>query len=161
MVEIQNSKITDKLGEKIKESNLNALPRTLANSIQPVIDIGENIDQYFADESQNSASGSVTVFATPSDKDFYLNSCTLQNIKDATSDNVSVDLRATINGGIVFLLRIAGITTTAQVRDLTVSFPTPIKIDRGTNISIQQAFTVGVSVSSSSISGFSVDTLEK
>tara|TARA_Y100000310_G_C20676941_1_gene813641 strand:+ start:2217 stop:2702 length:486 start_codon:yes stop_codon:yes gene_type:complete len=161
MVEIQNSKIVDSISEKVKESNLNLIPRQLANSVQAVIDVGRNIDQHFIESTKSTSSGSTTIVSTPTNKDFYLTSCSLGLIKDAASDNVAADLRATVNGTVEFLLQIVGITLTAQETHLTVSFPEPIKLDRGTAIKIQGTATAGNFHKTGTITGYTIDTLEK
>jgi len=163
MVELQNRTVVNEMSEKIKESNLNLLPRDISNSIQPVIEVGKNIDQHFSKSASQATTGTITIFTTPSDKDFFMTCCNFSFAKDSTCDIGTgvIDFLCVINGATVRPLRSAVITTTAERGNLETSFSTPIKLDRNSVISLTGTFTVGVMARVASINGFTVDTLEK
>lgn len=110
--------------------------------------------------SQSSvATGAVTVFTCPSDKDFYLLACTLAINEDATSDNTNTTLRVVIDGVNQNVINLRKLTTTAINQNISVSIPYPgIKIDRGSVIAMTNTFTVGNAAKSASIIGYTVET---
>jgi len=163
MVEIQNTNIIDKISEKIKESNTNILPKTISNSIVPIIDVGENIDSYVVESTANASSGTLTMLTTPSDKDFYLTSVTLGLNKNSACDlgTGSLNVTVVINGASKIILYLPTITLTAQNDVVVLSLPTPIKLDRSSSITYSGSFSAGVCLRSGNITAYTTDTLEK
>lgn len=106
----------------------------------------------------SAATGAVTVYTTPSDKDFYLVGATLQIQENATSDNTSTSLRCFIDGVLQNLINIRKLTTTATTDSEVLMLPIPIKVDRNTVISISNSFTVGSATKAASIIGYTVET---
>lgn len=106
----------------------------------------------------SSATGSVTVYTTPSDRDFYLTGIQYSMIKDATCDAATgtIQVGGTVNGQSVAFLRKAIITLTAQSADITREFTRPILIDRGTAISMTATFTAGAMSRGCCITGFTL-----
>lgn len=84
----------------------------------------------------NSATNATasTIYTTPTDRDFYLTSATLSVIKDATSTSVLSSITMYVDGAVVLPLKISGITLTPQSESVTISYPFPIRLDRGTII---------------------------
>jgi len=163
MVDVQNRQVLDDLAEKIKESNPNVLPKTIGDKIMPVIEVGDNIDQRFIIHTNSATSGTITITTTPTDKDFYLTGIEMSYATDATCDMASAQ-----NGVIVIIqgvsrvaLSFANIALTAQQSDRSITFPVPILLDRGSLVTMTGTFTVGVAIRGVSISGYSVDTLQK
>lgn len=111
-----------------------------------VIPINPIINIVRAASATTTSSG--TIFTTPTDKDFYLTGVQFGFVKDAACDAANTTTPAvliTIDGVSVTVVRLPTITLTAQNQSVFVSLPTPIKIDRGTTISIQStSYTVGV-----------------
>lgn len=109
-----------------------------------------------------STSGSGTVYATPTDKDFYLIGCSLSVQRDAACDAPSSDgarVGIVIDSVTQGLIPISCATLTAFSAEQNITFPFPIKIDRGTNITITgMTFTVGTCVRSVSIIGYTEET---
>lgn len=100
---------------------------------------------------------SQTIYTTPTDKDFYLTSANCSVIKDVTSTSTDTTIVVTIGGSTTAVLRIAGITLTAQSGSMSQTFNTPIKIDRGTGISLQNTTNVANINAKGCITGFTVD----
>lgn len=162
MVEIQNPKIIDEISEKIKESNLNTLPKQLGNSVIPVIEVGNNIDEhYFKSFSRTTTTSGLLLFTTPSDKDFYLTAVRLSLQANSTSDSTSCYIKANVNGVNTYLIAIPKLTTTATSENLSFTFSKPVKIDRNTNVTFVSSFTVGAQSAEGAIVGFTVDSLQK
>jgi len=95
--------------------------------------------------SGSSTTGTMTIFTTPTDKDFYITGLYLSMIKDVTNDmatgNVAIAL--TIDGVTVNPIGIGVLTLTAQSESVAFPFTTPIKVDRGTAITIGATYTAG------------------
>lgn len=83
---------------------------------------------------RSSASG--TVYTTPSDKDFYLTGFSMSFSKDVAATGSVMTLSAIIDGVSQVLHRFAAITLTAERDSIAIDLSFPIKIDRGTNITI-------------------------
>lgn len=105
-----------------------------------------------------NASNVVTLFTTPTDKDFYLTNAALNFIKDASATSTVSDITVYIDGVLQTLLRIDQITLTAQTGSIAESYPIPIKIDRGTNITVEHGTAVANITTSGMIKGYTVET---
>lgn len=109
--------------------------------------------------SSQGTTGSATIYTTPADKDFYLQSFTASFNKNAACDIatglISVDCR--IDGVLAELHRFTVITLTAERADITISYPIPIKLDRNTAVRITGTFTAGVLQRSVSLTGYTVE----
>jgi len=108
-----------------------------------------------------TATGSSTIYTTPSDKDFYLTNINLGMIKDVACDVATgtVTVTAVIDGVSKSILGLPVISLTAQqINDNIDLQRVPLKIDRGTNISMSSTYTVGVMVRTCTINGYTVET---
>jgi len=104
-------------------------------------------------------STSTTIYTTPTNQDFYLVSATLSTIKDATSTSTNSGLNVVINGANSALLSISSLTLTAQSETVSVSLSTPIKVDRGSNITVTNGTNVANATSRGNIAGFLVNPM--
>lgn len=105
-----------------------------------------------------SSSGTSNTFhTTPTDKDFYLSALQLSIVKDSTCDVAtgSLTVATTVDGAVVQLARVPIVTLLAQLHDVTIPFPIPVKIDRGVNITTTQGtFTAGNFLRSLTLIGY-------
>lgn len=160
----QNKKI---VGKAIDELQLNPLedeiPLRVVPLIQPTFDLQLNKTKIVREGSVATTNASTTLITTPTDKDFYLTYLFIDYIKNATADGASSAtlgprIVTTIGGVSRQLLRTVNLTLTAQNGRIAVSFPKPIKIDRGVAISLSNyTFTVGAALASASIAGYEDD----
>lgn len=156
--QIQNreikSYIVDSLGLSEVADNL---PNTLSpGPITPVYEIDKPIANLCIGGG-NTTSGALTVYTTPSaNADFYLTTLHASYVKNATCDVASGRLQVTaqINGVVIELIGFPVLTTTAQQEDTVISFPYPIKLDRGTSISFTGTFTAGNMCRTGNITGY-------
>jgi len=162
MVENQNKKVLNELSEKTKVSDLAQLPNNIANSIQPVIEVGKNIDQFYIESATSNSSGVSVLFTTPADQDFYLTSVQLSYHKDGACDSTVCQFNATPKGRAQEqILKTRSLTLTAKSETAFMSFPVPILLERGSQVSITGTYTAGAMNFGGSATGFTVDTLEK
>jgi len=101
---------------------------------------------------------STTIYSTPSDKDFYIVAAELAVIKDSSSTSTVSTITVVIDGVSQPLLSIPSITLTAQNAQVTQSFRNPVKVDRGTNITVTNGTNVAVINAHGCIAGYTVET---
>jgi len=130
-----------------------ALPSELIDDIQPVFDVTPPSTLCRSQTASNTGSAQ-TIYATPTDQDFYLTSASLSLIKDVTSTSTGTNIRVTIDGVARIILAIASITLTVQQAQMSQSFSNPIKVDRGTNITVEHSAGVANVLGVATIQGF-------
>jgi len=104
-----------------------------------------------------TSSGTITIFTTPSDRDFYLTGYNITMAKDATSDLNVFELSATVGGSARSFTALALVSLTAQTFSVAQELAPPVKIDRNTGINLLGAFTVGACSRQGCIYGFTRD----
>jgi len=141
--------------------NQSAVPVEYAEKVVPTFETNTKLLRRcnIVKQGARTTNGSSTLYATPTDKDFYLCSFWLQNISSATADNVSISLLATIEGISTAIIYFNKPTLTLFQETLQVSVPFPIRLDRGTNVTISSTFTLGTSNTSAVIIGYTDDDL--
>lgn len=135
------------------QSGAQAPPLELEPRVQPTVDINPKISNVIK-TFVNSVSGTTTIYTTPSDKDFYLTFAALGLTKDATADLTLSGIQITTDGATKVILPLPLQTTTAESVHIQLSFPYPLKCDRGTTIQMLGSFTVGAASRRGAIGGF-------
>jgi len=161
MVNNNNSALTKELIEGGRLQTIQGVPQTISNYIQPVMEVNPKllrICNLCKSASASNATG-VTIYTTPTGQDFYLVSCQLGVIKDVTSTSTNTNIQVFIDGVSISLLRIPGITLTPQSEVISLAFPYPIKIDRGTAISTNSSSNVANITYVATIQGYIVDNV--
>jgi len=108
--------------------------------------------------TSRTTTGNSTIYTTPSDKDFYLTGFYISATADVASDCVLYNFQITVDGVSQRIFSMVKTTLTAFNQTQFVALPIPIKIDRGTAITIGQSFTVGTSTVASAIYGYTEET---
>lgn len=111
--------------------------------IQPSVEVGPRNSIIAKTSTTTSTGASTTLYTTLSDKKFYITYLMLAFTKDASCDNTSVSITATIAGASVVLAEMKSQTLTADSRSLVVQLPYPLAIDIGSTITYGATFTVG------------------
>lgn len=162
MAIIHNTDLIKELKEGAKLQQLrDVIPSQLADKVVPTMETNPkllrrcNISK--TTDAVNATSG--TIYTTPSDKDFFLVSCCLGVIKDATSTSTGSNITVVIDGVSSPIARIPGITLTAQSKVVSCTFPAPIKIDRGTNITVTASTNVANIRATGVITGYLVENI--
>lgn len=132
----------------------------VSEEIVSIIPIERRID--IATHGVRTASGTLTVYTTPSDKDFYLTNITFSLAKDVTCDVATgrSGVTAFIDGVNKELLSIAFITLTANLETVSIQFNKPFKIDRNTAIANGTTYTAGAMSRVVNIQGYTVETIK-
>jgi len=102
----------------------------------------------------NSTSG--TIYTLPTDKDFYLTGATLGMLKDATATSILTNLtcRDSVGNVASTLLAIPGLTLTAQSGNASITLAHPLKLMRGSAITVANSTSVGNVSAYGTITGF-------
>lgn len=108
--------------------------------------------------SSSVTTGTITLFTTPTDTDFYISELNMAFIKDVTCDAATgaVTISVVIDGVTRNIAGLSTITLTAQSGNLVISFPLPVKLDRTTSITMNGTYTAGVMSRYCSIAGYIV-----
>lgn len=113
-----------------------AIPHAVISSIQPTFEVKRRVCNRSRRGTTLSNATTATIFATPSNQDFYVVSAALSVIKDVTNLATLIRIECTCEGTTSPLCSIAGIAATPDAQTISVAINPPIKVDRNTNIVI-------------------------
>jgi hypothetical protein len=130
-----------------------ALPSELNDTIVPVFDVRPPANIIRTASAVNTGAAQ-TLYTTPTDQDFFLTNALIGVIKDVTATSTNSQLKVTIDGVARTILNIPGLTLTVQNQSVPMAYPNPIKVDRGTNITLENSTGVGNVTSTAAVVGF-------
>lgn len=156
---IEKREVIQKLIDGLRlDVGLERIPMVVMDRVVPTFDIGEDKDINIVSSGSSASTGTVTVFTTPTDQDFYLFGASLSYDKDATADNTIIQMIATPRGkAAANIMNVLNITTTARQDSLVVAFERGILLDRNSTITLTGAFTVGALTRAANIWGYQRD----
>lgn len=159
MAYIDNSETKKELDEAIRgNAQTNLSPSNVAGQVIPVININPKHSRRCNITRATSATGSSgTIYTAPTDKDFFIVACSLSVCKDVTATSTNSDINVTIDGATNPILSIAGLTLTAQSESVSLCFNSPIKIDRGTSVTISNTTNVANIRTRGTITGYTTE----
>jgi len=151
-------KIVEELGLQPGAENA---PRDVANTIVGTFDVMPEDTSRIARGAIRSTTGATTLLTTPTDRDFFMTGATLGMQSDATADNTFCVLTATPfdSNASSNILLLPKITLTAFSGATQTSFVPPLKLARGSVISMSHTFTVGASNISGTVTGYNKEIL--
>jgi len=154
MVKHNNMSIPERLLRIFKWKGGENMENEVSPFIQPVISV-EPYTNIIA-TGGNAATAAVTVYTTPTDRDFFLHSIHLSYEKNATADNTEVYVSVTLANKLtaVNLIDIATLSLTASRDTQVIVFPKPLLLARGTGIGLYGTFSVGALIKTAQITGF-------
>lgn len=109
-------------------------PQNINPNIQAVIDMTP--DFHRISDTGGSVTAAGTIFTVKADRDFFLTSLCMSGCKVAADSGTALSVTASIGGQTFTLASIISVTLTADAQTITQSWFNPIKVDRGTNISL-------------------------
>jgi len=127
------------------------------DTIIPVYPILNNCNIVKSTSAVNATS--TTIYTTPADKDFYLCGAQISTTKDATSTSTLTAINVYVENVACQILRLQTLTLTAQHFGSSINFNVPIKLTRGTTITITNATNVANIASSGTIYGYTVEVI--
>lgn len=137
------------------------IPSTIKTDIQPVM-IVEKKHCNIVRSIESNTSGTITLYSVPSSDDFYLSSIELSYFKNAACDmstGNSIAVLALIEGNSRRLINVATVTATSAGGNIVMNYSPPLKIDKGTNITITGTFTAGECIRGACLTGYSSNSI--
>lgn len=161
MAYIYNSELSKELieGARIATAKDN-IPTQIADKVVPVMEVNPKLlRRANIIRSANAINSTgATVYTTPTDRDFFLTSVHLSVIKDVTATSQNTELDFVTDDGIQqYAFVINGITLTPQNEVIDQQLNPPIKLKRGTNISLVNGTNVATIRTHATITGYTVD----
>jgi hypothetical protein len=145
-MQTQNSELIKELQGSTKIQTMSGLPTILSSNIVPTIEINPKIVKNGSNISQSlaNATSSGFTFTAPTDRDMYITGANLTFVRDATATSTKFavtyvnDLGATIT-----LLSFGGVTLNAGSGSTQTPAMHPIKIQRGSTMTITSTSATG------------------
>lgn len=100
-------------------------------------------------QGATSSGTSTTVYSIPANQRFYLCGFTFSLGKGGTSAATSATLQATQDGRTVQLAVFRTVTTLSERREIFLTFPHPVRLDSGTNVTIEISSTTDLTLHAS------------
>jgi len=163
MATIHNTDLTKELKEGAKLQQLrDVIPSQLADKVVPVMEVNPKmfriVNYNVAGAGTNSTSTSLGT--TPTDRDTFITGATLSFFKDITATTTFIRLNATMENGLGIVLCSFGCVTLNIDGDaMTISFPNPVKLKRGSAITISASTNVGNFNAFGSVMGYQVENI--
>lgn len=163
MSNINNTELLIGMRDNAKVQNTENIPSQLADKVVPVMEVNPMLLRRcnIVKGNVRTSTGVVTIYTTPTNKDFYLTSVCFGVSKDAVCNvatgllNISISVEGTT--AYTHLCNTPVITLTASSSIVSQSFPVPIKLDRNTTVSMASTFGAGVLVLAGNIAGYTVE----
>lgn len=137
-MENRNSNLSEELRDVLKlQQNVDGIISKVNPIIQPVINVNPKHARklnFFKRVILSNSTSATTSCAN--DRDTFITGVTMSMIKDATSTSTSMNMTVVQDGASINLASMVGITLTPDSKDLAIYFSEPIKIDRGSTLTI-------------------------
>ena len=136
MARINNTNTIKRILDDAKiQTSVDDVPQELGKTVVPVL-ISNPKGLITASKSlTRTATQTIgTIFTTRDDVDTYIHGALLSLQRDAVSTATDVTISCIVDGATVTLAMIELEPLTADSKHLAVSFPVPIKVDRGTAV---------------------------
>jgi hypothetical protein len=164
MTRIYNTELFTELKDGVRLQQLtDTIPSQLADKVVPVMEVNPKllrVINWIKPFNYTATSTSVSLLVADATKDYYITNVDMGLVKDATCDRLIGEwyITATINSVSTVICSIPTLALTAQTSSINLMFPIPIKIDRGTAITLGSfTYTAGLSCRAVSIKGYTVD----
>lgn len=136
MPKINNREVLKRIErEGFIQAGIDKVPDQLGATIAPVLVCNPKPIAVIKGGTCTNAT-TTTVHTCNSNRKTFITAASLTLIKDATATSTRSRIMVVIDGVSVPLLQIPGITLTAQTEALSITFPTPIEVDKGSVITI-------------------------
>lgn len=145
MAKIYNNEVGKRLAKNAGiQVSVDKVPIELAEKIVPTMETNIELLRKCTRREYGLAnnSASATVYTTPTDRDFYLCGAQLSYIKDATATSAYSRLNVSVDGAILSIIHIPQFTLTAGNGSVAININPPLKVDRGTAISVVNSTNV-------------------
>lgn len=160
MAQINNFEIVDKIRRLFKLSASENIPNSSGESVNPVLIANpDNFTKVLGSltRTTTAAAPGATILTSHATKETYITGIDIAITSDVLADNVAMNVRVTINGALVILTNLNKQTLTITNNEARVMFPIPIKIDKGSVVTLVNVFTAGASRTDVSILGYEIE----
>jgi len=130
------------------------IPNECLDKVQLTYDLNINQINFIDDTSSAVTSSGLVIYTCSADKDTYLWGISATWQSDVTADNTTLTVSAKLFNGSsagVPVLRMNKFTTTATLLEKSNMFAAPIRLLRGSTITLSNTFSVGASTSAISL----------
>lgn len=143
MAQINSSDHIQRMVSSLRLSSWEKIPAELADKVLPVFFINFPHQIYFKNTTAANST-TTTIHTCSTTMDTYICGCSLSVIKDVTSTSTGSSINATPYGQAtaIQLIRIASLTTTVQNDTLSQTFFQPIRLARGSTITVTNTTNV-------------------
>jgi len=160
MAEIHRGQVSKKIVRAAGlQPGADAIPKQLGTVVLPVLIVNEDAEQHIVRRSTLSDGATVTLFTTPTDRDFFLTNGFLATAKSvlalSTRTRLTVTPSGTLSAADVLDMRYEPVT--AGEINMTQSFVPPILLARGSTIVMTHTNATASIDSSGGIVGFTKD----
>ena len=160
---IYNSDLTRELREGARiQTATDATPTEIADKVVPVMEVNPKLLRVINYNQAGAATNatSTSIVTLPLDKDIFVTNASLSFQKDVTATTTFIRLNGVLeNGQTIVLLASGCLTLTVESHDLAISFPVPIKLKKGSSISVTASTNTGNFNAFASVSGYYVDNI--
>ena len=157
MATIYNSQSSKEITDVCKiQTSKDRIPTELAEKVIPVIDVNPKHSRICNVVARATGTSGTVIYTTPTNKDFYLCACSISYAGPATKAAVNCSIRSAIDGILVDFIDLSMVTLTAGSDSATISFPFPIKLDKGITIQLVANDYTAIRLSGTAI-GFTID----
>lgn len=164
MATIYNSDLTKAMIEAGKlATGRDKLPTELAEKIIPVINVNPRHNKYTTHvySGASSATGSLSVAALPTGKEFYITYIIMSYVKDAACDAASGRVTLTYvpkdTDVTTELADLPVLTLTADGKQVFLAFPYPLRCRSGSSILSNVTFAAGTMIRNIKVGGYFVE----
>lgn len=158
MAKIYNSDVTKEIANNAGiATSLEKVPNELAEKVVPTFEANPMVVKPCT-ICRNLNTSNTIIYTVPTGKTFYLTSCSLSYTKTAASTATDSSIRITQDGVSRWVLAIRHTPATAETASLSNSFPHPLKVDGGTNITENDTGGDANCIATSTIQGFYIES---
>lgn len=140
--------------------SVDSVPTKIADTIVPVIECNPKLLRRtdFIKTGNLADATTTTITTTPTDKDTFITNIVLSFIKDANATSTAVGVYATTDDGLSqYLIYLPCLTLTAQTQTISFELANPLKLKRGTGVSLVSATAVASISAKATIYGFQIN----
>ncbi len=137
-METHNSELIKEIQNATKIPTLQGVSRTISNQIVPVIEVNPKVTKNpFIVSGTGADSSNVTLYTTPTNQDVYVIGLCFTITKDGANTSDIARVQAFVNGQAINLAYLSLVPSVASGNSIFVSFSHPLKLDRGTIVSMR------------------------
>lgn len=162
MATINNSDLLKEIRDGARIQQLaEVIPSQIADKVVPVMEVNPKMLKYanIVMRGSSSTTGTTTIYTTPTNAEFYLTSICMSFSCTAINDQVLLYVAGTPyqQMAILRLLDINLVPLIAQNQTYQKDYTYPVRMEKGTTITIVKAFAAGAGTYSCTICGYTIE----